>query len=86
MDDRQQSRRNCGEPGGQQGYAGAVRPFEFLQRLFERFGGRRAAAAVLVARAVGEKILRVGIEHGGGVIDRRIDEAMIGLGIAPGGD
>ena len=71
-------------PDGKQRHAGALRPFEFLQRLFERLRGRRAAPAILVARAMGDEILGARIEHGRGVIDRRIDEAVVGGGIAPG--
>jgi hypothetical protein len=33
---------------------------------------------------MGEEILGIGIEHGRGVIDRRIDEAVIGAGITTG--
>ena len=80
--DRQQGGRNRRKPGRQQRHAGALRPFELLQRELERLGGRRTAAAVLIARAMGEEILGIGIEHGRGVIDRRIDEAVVGAGIA----
>ena len=83
---RQQRRRDRREARRQQGDAGALRSFERQHGRFERFGGRRAAPAVLIARAMGEKILGVRIEHGRGVIDRRIDEAVIGAGLAPGRD
>ena len=86
MHDRQQGRRNCRKARRQQRHTGALRPFELLQREFERLGRRRAAPSVLIARAVGEVILGARIKHGRGVIDRRIDEAVIGGGIAAGGD
>jgi hypothetical protein len=54
--------------------------------LFERFRCGGAAAAVLIARAVRHLILGGGIEHGRGVINRRIDEAVLAFGIAAGGD
>src|SRR4029077_3788019 len=66
--------------------AGAIRPFDLLERQLQRLGGRRAAPAVLVARAVRQKIFGARIEHRGGVIDRRIDETVVGFRIAPGGD
>ena len=71
--------RNRREPGRKERHARALRPLELLHRLFERFGGRGAAPPILVARAMGEKILGARIEHGRGVIDRRIDEAVVGV-------
>ena len=58
FDDRQQRRGNCGESRRQESHAGASRAFEFHQRAFERFGGRRAEAAILIASAVGDDSLR----------------------------
>ncbi len=83
---RQQRRRDRRQTGRQQRDAGALRSFEREHGRLQRFGRRRAAPPVLIARAVGEIILGVGIKHGRGVIDRRIDEAMIGAGLAPGRD
>src|SRR5262249_57956966 len=74
------------EPGRQQRYAGALRTFQLLQREFERFRCWRAAPPILVTRAMGEKILGARIEHGRSVIDRRIDESVIGYRVAAAGN
>ncbi len=74
--------RNCRQSGWKQGHACASLAVEFAQGIFQRFGGRRAAPAIIVAGAVGDLIFRSGIEQGRGVIDRRIDKSVIGLRIA----
>jgi hypothetical protein len=84
--DRKQRGRNRRQSRRQQGDAGTTLAFERGERLFERFRGGGAAAAVLIARAVRHLILGGGIKHGRGVIDRRIDEAVLAFGIAAGGD
>ena len=63
-----------------------MRSLEFLDGEFERVRRRRTAPPILIARAVGEEILGARIEHGRGVIDWRIDEAVVGGRIAAGGD
>jgi hypothetical protein len=83
---RQQRGRDRGETRWQQRDAGAVGPFERAQGAFQRFRGRRAAAAVEVARASREEILGARIKDGGDVVNRRIDEAMIGRGVAAAHD
>ena len=86
MHDRQQRRRDRREAGRQQRHAGALRAFELLQREFERLGRRRPAAPVLIARTVGDIVRRGAVENGRGMIDRRIDEAVIGRRVAAAGD
>ena len=61
-------------------------PSSSAQGVFQRLGGRRAAPAVLIAGAVGDLIRGGRIEHGRGVIDRRIDEAVLACGVAAGID
>ncbi len=82
LHNRKQRRRDGGKSGRQQRDPGAVRAFEVLQRKFERFRGRSAAAAVLVTGAMGDKILGRGVEDRRGMVNRRIDETVVGLGIA----
>ena len=72
MHDRQQRRRDRRKPGRQQRHAGALRAFELLQREFERLGRRRAAAPVLIARAVGD-IVRRGADRARSRRDRPAD-------------
>ena len=79
---RQQRGRDGREPRGDERNPGAARAFDRLNRPFERLGSRRAAPAVLVARAMRDEILRAGVKHGRGMINRRIDEAVIGERIA----
>ena len=81
---RQQCRRNSRKTRWQQRYARALRSFELLQRDFERLGRWRAAAAILIARAMGEEILSARIEHSRRMIDRRINEAIIRCRVPPG--
>ena len=64
MDDGQEGAGDGREPRRQQRHAGALRSFQVLDGELERFGGRRAAPAILVARTMGEKILGASIEHG----------------------
>ncbi len=83
-----------GEQGGGDGRksrreqcdAGAGLAIELAQRIFQCFRGGRAASPITVARAVGHLIFRGGIEQGGGMVDGRVDEAVIGLWIAAGRD
>jgi hypothetical protein len=82
---REQRRRDRGEARRQERDARAGRPFDAGERLFEGLRSRGAAAAVLVAGTVGGEIGGVGIEHGRGVIDWRIDEAAGGCGVASAG-
>ncbi len=84
--DRQQRGRDRRQSRGHQRHPGAACALELAQRALQRLRGRRAAPAVLVARAVRDLVLRGRIEHGRGVINRRIDEAVLGFGIAAGGD
>jgi hypothetical protein len=86
LDHRQQRRRDRRQAGRQQRYAGARRTFQFLQGYFECFGRRCAAAAVLIPRSMSDEILGAWVEHGGGVINRRVDEAVVGERIAAGID
>ena len=86
VDDRQQRSRNSGKSGGQQRDAVALRPLKLLHGEFERLGRRRTAPAVLIARAVRQVILGAWVEHGRGMIDRRVDETVIGRRIAAGRD
>ena len=84
--DREKRRRNRRQSRRQQGDAGAAFALDRCDRLFKRVGGRRAAAAVLIARAMRHLILGGRVKHGRGVINRRIDEALLAFGIAAGGD
>ena len=81
---RRYRRRNRPQSRRQKRDAGALRPFQLLHGEFERFGRRRAATAVLIAGAAGDEILGAGIKHRRGVVDWRVDEAVLGGGIAPG--
>src|SRR6185312_14365406 len=76
--DRRQTRRH--QHGSRAAFA-----FQPRQRVFQRFRGRRPAAAVLVAPTVRDLIRRGRIKNRGRVIDGRIDEAEIVFGIAPPG-
>ena len=82
---RQQRGRDRSEPGGKQCDARALRPLDRHQRIAEGFGGWGAAAAVKIAAAMGDIVFRGGKQDGRGVIDRRIDEAMVRERIAPAG-
>ena len=64
--------------------AGALRAFQRHQHVLQRPGGRGAVAAVLELAAMGVQVLGGRIEHGGTVDDRRIDKALLRLGVAAG--
>src|SRR5262249_24218585 len=81
-----QSRRYCCETGWQQGHACAGVAIDLAQGVFERFGGRCAAATIVVTRAMGDLILGSRVEQGRGVIDGRVYETMVGLRVTAGGD
>ena len=82
LEHRKQRGRNRREPGRQKRNAGAIGPFERAQRVFKRLRSRRAAAPVKIAGAAREEILGGRIEHRRDVMDRRIDETMIGGRVA----
>ena len=86
MHNRQQRRRNGCEPRGEERHAGALRPLQFLHGEFECFRRRGTAAAVLIARAVGDEILGARVEDGRGMVDWRVDEAVVGGRIAAARD
>ena len=73
---------NRRKSGRKQGDPGAALAVKFAQRVFQRLGRRRAAAAIAVAGAMGDLIFGGGIKQRRRMIDRRIDEAVIGFGIA----
>ena len=73
-------------PDGSRATPAQASPSSVAQRVFQRLRGGRAAAAVLIAGAVRDLILGGRIKHGRGVIDRRIDEAVLAFGVAAGGD
>ena len=75
--DRRQAR-------GRKADARALRAFERHQRLLQRLGGRGSAAAILELAAMGVQVVGGRIEHGRAVDDRRIDEALLRLGVASG--
>ena len=65
----------------------AVAALNFSQQLFEREGGRRAVQAVADDAKRRRRALRLPLRHvlredRRGVVDRRVDDAEIGLGIA----
>ena len=82
---REQGGGDRRQPGGRDADARALRAFERHQRLLQRLGGRGAPPAILEFAAMGVQILRGRIEHGGAVDDRRIDEALLRLGVAARG-
>ncbi len=82
VEHRQQRGRDRRESGGQERNAGAIGAFELAQRIRKRLRRGGAPPPVEIAGAAGEKILRRWIEHRRGVIDRRIDEAVIGGRVA----
>ena len=63
----------------------ALRPFQRHQRLLQRLGGRSSPAAVLELAAMRVQIFRRRVEHGGTVDHRRIDKALLCLGVATRG-
>jgi hypothetical protein len=66
-------------------HAGAGLAFQRADRVLQCLRGGRAPAAVLIARAMGDLVLGGRIKHRRGVIDGRIDEAMLAFGVAAGG-
>jgi hypothetical protein len=81
---RHQRGRDRREAGGQEGDARASLAFDRGERLLQGFGRGRAAAAVLISRAMRGQIFRRRIEHGRGVVNGRVDEAVMLLRMAPG--
>src|SRR5215469_14681631 len=82
IEDREKRGRNRRKPRWQQRNAGASGPFERAQRVFKCLRGGRPAPAVEVSRPAGKEILGGWIEHRRGVMDGRIDEAMVGGRVA----
>jgi len=66
--------------------AGALRTLQRHQGVLERPGGRGAVAAIGELAAMGVQVLGGRIEHGRAVEHRRIDEPLLRLGVAAGGD
>src|SRR6185312_12932821 len=54
-------------------------PFQGAHRLFETARGRRAPAAISIGLGVGFERRQVGIENGGGAIDRSVDRPEMRL-------
>ena len=86
LEEGQHGNRDRGQPRGVD--HGSVRAFDRGKRLLEGIGGRRAVAPVahaLIGRSGCGLERREGREqHGGGVVDRRVDDAVVVLGVAPG--
>ena len=82
---REQRRGDRRQARGRNTDAGALRALKRHQRLLQCLRGRGSAAAILELAAVGVQIVRGRIKHGRAVDDRRIDESLLRLGIAPGG-
>ena len=86
LEDRQERGRDRREPRRRQRHAGALRPFERLERILQRPGRRRAVAAILERAAVRAQVVGRRIEHGRAAHDRRVDEAALCNRIPPRGD
>jgi len=82
---REQRRRDRRESRRQQRDRLAGRTIERTDGVLQRLRRGRPAPAVLIASAMGEEIFRARVEQRGGVVDGRIDVAMMGEGIAPAG-
>ena len=81
---REQGRGNRRQAGGRQADARALRALERHQRVLQRLGGRRSVAAILEFAAMGVKVFRRRIKHGGTVDDRRIDRILSAPSVAAG--
>ncbi len=83
---REQGGRDRRQPRRHDADAGALRPLQRHQRVLERPGRRRAVTAIRELAPMGMQVLGRRIEHGRAVEHRRIDEPLLRLGVAAGGD